>query len=267
LEALGVEVRSVSKAIRLLETLAREPGLFGVSDLARQLSMDKASVSRMLRTLEQVGFVTQEPVTLRYGLGLRIGVLGHTALRRIDVRRAARPFIEKLALETGECAHVAILVDGRAFYIDQAQPDRVVAVDAPVGTLAPLFCTALGKALLAFQPEKEQRSLIASIKFEPYTRRTITDATALETHLASVRSRGIAVDDEEFSVGVRCIAAPVFRYDGTICGAIGVSGPSPRVTDDRLLAWEILMREQACMLSRELGAEPSPLDAVAENAI
>ncbi|MDQ0469547.1 IclR family transcriptional regulator [Labrys wisconsinensis] len=250
-----MEIRSVSKAIRLLETLGREPGAVGVSELARQVEMDKSSVSRMLRTLEQSGFVAQDPVTQRYTLGITLGILGHKALRRIDLRSSARPTLERLAERTGECSHMAILADGRAFYVDQAAPDRGVIVDAPIGTLAPLYCTALGKSLLAFQPLRIREAILAALAFEPFTRRTIRDRAALEGHLAQVRRNRVAYDDEEFSIGVRCIAAPVFRHDGTVAGAIGVSGPSPRVTDDRMKDWEVLVRDEAAALSRRLGFE------------
>lgn len=251
-----MEIRSVTKALRLLDALGEQPGTLGVSELARQLEIDKSSVSRMLRTLEVAGYVEQDPVSQRYSLGLRMGILGHKALRRMDLRTAARSFLDALAETTGECSHIAILADQRAFYIDQAAPARGVIVDAPIGTLAPVYCTALGKSLLAFQPDSVQDDIIAGLQFEPYTRRTITDAEALRRHLATVRAAGVAFDDEEFSIGVRCLAAPIFRYDGNVCGAIGVSGPSPRVTDARLQEWEVLVKSMARDLSGRLGWEP-----------
>lgn len=256
-EPTTVEIRSVTKALRLLDALGEQPGTLGVSELARQLEIDKSSVSRMLRTLEVAGYVEQDPVSQRYSLGLRMGILGHKALRRMDLRTAARSFLDALAEATGECSHIAILADQRAFYIDQAAPARGVIVDAPIGTLAPVYCTALGKSLLAFQPQSVQDDIIAGIQFEPYTRRTITDAEALRRHLATVQAAGVAFDDEEFSIGVRCLAAPIFRYDGNVCGAIGVSGPSPRVTDARLQEWEVLVKSMARDLSGRLGWEPS----------
>jgi IclR family acetate operon transcriptional repressor len=259
-----LEIRSVAKAIRLLDMLGEGPGAFGVSELARMVDMDKSSVSRMLRTLERAGYVEQDPVTQRYTLGLALGVLGYKALRRMDLRGAARPLLERLAETTGECAHMAILADRRAFYIDQVAPERGIGVDAPIGTLAPLHCTALGKALLAFQPEAILEELIAGMKFEPYTRRTISSAEGLRSHLSQVRAQLVAFDDEEYSVGVRCIAAPVFRYDGAVSGAIGVSGPSPRITDARLSEWEALVRGAAAELSGRLGWDgtaPFPKDA------
>ncbi|HZZ63512.1 MAG TPA: IclR family transcriptional regulator [Roseiarcus sp.] len=262
-EGSAMEIRSVTKAIRLLQMLGEGAGSsHGVSELARMVEIDKSSVSRMLRTLEQAGFVEQDPVTQRYSLGLALGVLGYKALLRTDLRTASHALLQKLAEKTGECAHAAILADKRAFYIDQAAPERRVGVDAPVGTLAPLHCTALGKVLLACQPPRVGEELMKAMTFEPYTRRTISNADALRDHLNSVRLQGVAFDDEEFSVGVRCMAAPVFRYDGAVCGAIGISGPSPRMTDARLSEWEQLLREVSREVSNRLGwddgSSPTP---------
>lgn len=248
-----MEVRSVSKAVRLIEALGREPGTLGVSDLARQLEMDKSSVSRILRTLERAGFVSQDPSTQRYTLGLAIGILGQKAFRRMDIHSVGRQTIEKLSETTGECSHIAVLADNRALYIDQAPAQRGVMVDSPMYTLSPLYCTALGKSLLAFQSERVRESILSAMEFEQFTRRTISDRTALEQHLKHVMKTGVAHDDEEYSIGVRCIAAPVFKLDGSVTGAVGVSGPSPRMPDDRVREWEILVRDEAAALSRRLG--------------
>lgn len=248
-----MEIRSVSKAIRLLNLLGEGSGRLSVSELGRIAEMDKSSVSRMMRTLEQAGYVEQDPVTQRYALGLSLGVLGYKALRRMDLRSAARPMLERMTELTGECSHLAILADGRAFYIDQAVTARGLGMDAPIGTLAPLYCTALGKALLAFQPEEEQEEMIQGLVYEPFTRRTLGSPEALRDQLVRVRATGVAFDDEEFSVGVRCMATPVFCYDGSVVGAIGISGPSPRVTDSMISVWEPKILEISRELSARLG--------------
>jgi IclR family acetate operon transcriptional repressor len=257
-----MEIRSVSKAIRLLEEFAKEPGVFGVIELARAVDMDKSSVSRMLRTLEQAGMVAQDPASQRYTLGIALAVLGQKALRRLNIRDLARPAIARLVATTGECAHLAILANDRALYVEQAAPPHGIGMDAPIGTLAPLHCTALGKVLLAFQPAERRGSLVAAIPLEAFTRRTITDRDILTAHIEGVRQDGIGFDDEEFSVGVRCIAAPVFNHEGHICGAVGISGPSPRVTDDRMSSWGELIRHEAAELSRQLGYQDEGLGPV-----
>jgi DNA-binding IclR family transcriptional regulator len=248
-----VEIRSVTKAIRLLNALASDPAPIGVSELGRQLEMDKASVSRMLRTLEQAGFVSQDSHSQRYGLGVALVAMGHKALKRVEVRGAARPSLEALVEITGECSHTSILVANRSFYLDQVVPARGVSVDSPVGTLAPLHCTALGKAMLAFQDKKTFDRISSELEFEPFTRRTIVDSATFLKNLADIRRTGIAYDDEEFSVGVRCLAAPVFAHDGRVCGAIGVSGPSPRATDNKMIEWEEAIRREAEAVSARMG--------------
>lgn len=257
-----MEIRSVTKAIRLLEALASDPVPVGVSELARQLDMDKASVSRMLRTLEQAGFVAQDVHSQRYSLGVALVAMGHKALKRLDLRDAARSSLEALVKITGECAHVAMLVADRSFYLDQMVPERGVSVDAPIGTLAPLHCTALGKAMLAFQEKDVFRRIFSELDFEAFTRRTITDPVTFSKNLSEVRHTAVAHDDEEFSVGVRCLAAPVFRHDGTVCGAIGISGPSPRVTDDKLADWETAVRLEAEAVSARMGFDTGQIDAL-----
>jgi IclR family acetate operon transcriptional repressor len=147
-------------------------------------------------------------------------------------------------------------VGDRALYIDQAAPARGVSIDAPVGTLAPLHCTALGKVLLAYQTPAVRDRLLSALNLEPFTRRTLVDAASVKRNLDQVLERQVALDDEEFSVGVRCIAVPVFKHDGSVAAAIGLSGPSPRVTDERLVEWKDMLCEEASAVSIQLGWEP-----------
>lgn len=262
-----MEIRSVKKAMRLLEMLRKSRGAVGVSELARQLDLDKATVSRLLNTLATEGFVEQDPISQRYSLGLALSVLGYAALRRLDMRAIVSASLERIVEQTGECAHAAVLVDGRAFYFDQRAPDRGIMVDAPVGTLAPLHCTALGKCLLAFQNQRRRAELIQNMDLEPFTRRTITDAATLVRHLQQVREERVSFDDEELSIGIRCVAAPVFDHAGALSCAFGVSGPSPRVTDDKLSEWAAMIRQEADTLSRRLGYDPEELPVEADEAV
>ncbi len=248
-----MEILSVLKAVRLLEALAREPEPQGVTELARQLGMDKSTVSRMLRTLESVTLVAQDGATRRYALGLGLVNFGQTVLRRLDLRAIGEDSLVALVQKTGECVHLAVLSGDRALYIAQKTSGLGVNVDAPVGTLAPLHCTALGKVLLAFRPEKEREAFLSKQGLEPFTRRTITDPTALRIQLDLVRMRHLAFDDEEFSVGIRCIAAPVFRHDCSVAGALGISATSPRLNDHRIHECEEVLRAEAYALSRKIG--------------
>ncbi len=253
---MALELRSLSRGLQLLEILSRGPQMQGVTDLARALEVDKSTVSRLLKTLQRRGYVEQDEASRGYGLGPGIVPLGQRALRRMDIRIAAKPFLNRLVAATGECAHLAVLYSDAALYVDQVTADHTVNVDAPVGTLAPLHCTALGKALLAVQPASWQSSFVDGQPLRAYTRRTITDGAALLRHVAEVRGDGIAVDDVECSVGIRCLAAPVLDHSGSAAGAIGISGPSPRVTDERMAAWGVAVRQAAAELSARIGYMP-----------
>lgn len=248
-----MEIRSVTKAVRVIETLSESEIPLGVTELARITELDKSSVSRLLKTLVAAGYVSQDPVSKSYDLGLTLLHLGQKMLKRINISALSKQILKQLAFETEECVHIAILVNNKALYIEQAAPPSGISVDAPIGTLAPLHCTALGKVLFAFQKEKIQRELLDTINFEAFTRRSITNLSTFQFEIEKVKQNHVAYDDEEFSVGVKCMAVPVFKHDGSIAAAIGLSGPSPRVTDDKISIWSVLLKKEAEQLSIRMG--------------
>jgi DNA-binding IclR family transcriptional regulator len=148
---------------------------------------------------------------------------------------------------TGECAHLGVAAQGRVLYIGQAESPATLRVNVLVGQTAPLHCTALGKALLAFS------GVPIPDRLEQFTPRTITRADRLARELASTHRQGYAVDDEEFDAGVRCLAAPVFDDRSRVVGAIGISGPTTRMTDRRLRPLAATVMETAGELSDRMG--------------
>jgi len=218
------EIQSLGRGLAILEKLAEAPNGLGITELAEQFEVDKGNMSRLMQTLANYGFAEKDLTTRRYVLGPQIVRLSRIVLTRNPLRDTAKPFLNQLVDSTGECAHLAILAQGQALYIDQAESPASLRVTTGVGTLAPLYCTALGKVLLAFagapMPEKQQA----------YTMRTIIDQHSLELHLERVRSQGYAMDDEEFEIGVRCIAVPVFDFRDKCVAAVGISGPTSRMS-------------------------------------
>jgi len=165
-------------------------------------------------------------------LGSQVVTLSRSVLGRLPLRETAKPYLRQLMERTGECAHLAIPAQGKVLYIDQVESPATLRVNAQVGTMNPLHCTALGKALLAFG------DLVLPSNLASFTPHTITDPEALRCHLDEIRQFGYAVDDEEFDISVRCIAVPVFDFRGKAVGAIGISGPATRMTPERLPAWQ-----------------------------
>lgn len=219
------EIQSLARGLTILEKLANAPEGLAITDLAKEFEVDKGSMSRLLQTLANYGFAEKDAVTRRYVLGPQIVRLSRALLTRMPLRETAKPFLNQLVDLTGECTHLAILTQGQAFYIDQVESPSALRVTTGVGTLAPLHCTALGKALLAFGDNTPVPENLAS-----FTARTIVDQTSLKHHLEQVRSQGYAVDDEEYMHGVRCIAVPVYDFRDKCVAAIGISGPSNRIS-------------------------------------
>jgi len=238
------EIQSLARGLKLIELLAASEESAGVTELAGELGIDKSSVSRLMRTLVAYGFAEQDPKTRRFRLGPQVVRLSRTLLTQMPLREEAKPYLRDLVDRTGECAHLAILAQGQALYIDQVESPASLRVTTGVGTLAPLHCTALGKCLLAFDP-----ALPPPADLPAFTHHTITDPAVLRAHLERTRSEGYAVDDEEYNYGVRCVAAPVCDYRNKVIGAIGISGPAGRVTPDQIGPFAAIVVEAAASLS------------------
>lgn len=222
------EVRSLARGLLVLSKLAEYPDGVSVTEIAEEFDVDKSSASRMLQTLANYGFSEKDRVTQRYVLGPQIVRLSRLALTRMPLRETAKPYLNQLVKQTGECAHLAILAQGKALYIDQEDSPNALSVTSDVGTLSPLHCTALGKVLLTYCNAPIGDNL------DTYTVRTITDPIDLQHHVETIYNQGYAVDDEEHHPGVRCVAVPVFDFRDRCVAAIGVSGPTSRLTLEKL---------------------------------
>ena len=240
------EIQALARGLQIIDILEAAPEGIRVTDAAELLRLDKSSVSRLLKTLANYGYAYQDPDTRRYLLGSRVISLGQSLLRRNTLRDHARPYLRALVQQTGECAHLAVLSQNRALYVDQVDTSSALRVSAGIGTLAPLHCTALGKILLAFGGGFPLNELA------PYTARTITDPALLELHLEQVRRQGYATDDEEFEYGARCIAVPIYDVHDQLAGAMGISGPTGRVALERMPELAAIVQRVGEDLTRQL---------------
>ncbi|MGD0706925.1 MAG: IclR family transcriptional regulator [Anaerolineaceae bacterium] len=240
------EIQSLARGLKILDILGQAQDGVSITELANTLGVDKGSASRLMSTLVCHGYAEKDETTRRFHLGSQVVTLSRSVLTHRPLREAAKPYLHQLMERTGECAHLAIPAQGKVLYIDQVESPATLRVNAQVGTMNPLHCTALGKALLAFG-DLELPSDLTS-----FTPRTITDPEMLRRHLNEVRQHGYAVDDEEFDIGVRCIAVPVFDFRGKAVGAIGISGPATRMTPERLPALAEIVVEIGKTLSERL---------------
>ncbi|MCC7353348.1 MAG: IclR family transcriptional regulator [Anaerolineae bacterium] len=250
---MGRDIQSLARGLDILTTLAESDRPMGVTEIAQALNVDKSTAFRLLSTLANRGFVAQEPDTRRYRPDLRIVELSRRVLDRIELRSIAKPPLKRLQRLTGESAHLAVLADGRAVYIDQEESNATLSVNAEIGRQAPAHCTAIGKSLIAYMSQEELSHFLGAEGLTRYTPRTITTLRELIPHLESVRERGYAVDDEEFDAGVRCLAAPIRDYRRKVIASIGISGPASRMTLDRMPELGVVVVKTAEEVSRLIG--------------
>jgi IclR family transcriptional regulator, KDG regulon repressor len=227
-------IQAVSHALDLLEQFHDDVDELGVTELSKRLKLHKNNVFRLLATLESRGYIEQNKATENYRLGLRSLELGQTFIKQMGLLRQAKPILERMVEECNETSYVAIFKDGYIVYLDVVETDLTVRVVSRVGSRLPAYCTASGKVHLANMSEEEVDALLPHKEMKGYTPTTITDREQFKAELRRVAEQGYAVDNEEYDLGVRCIAGPIRDYTRRIVGAVSVSGPSMRLTDERL---------------------------------
>ena len=249
---------SVANAMRLLKVFSDDDYEIGVSAIARRLGLAKSTVHRLAATLVKERVLERNGADGKYRLGLLLFELGSLVRRKMDVSAEARPLLRALMEKTGETVHLGVLDDHSVLYINRVESRSAIRMGFGLGFRAPLHCTALGKALLAFQTQAFIEEVIA-VGLPRRTGRTLTAPHALRQELAAVRARGYAVEDEEIEAGLRSIAAAVRNDTGDVVAAIGVAGPAHRMTKKVLLSYARDLIDAADTVSRRLGNQPVPL--------
>lgn len=214
--------KSLTRVFEIVEAVARSRDGLPAAEVAAQLNLPVSTVFRMVKFLISGGYLRREGARCMLGPGLLR--LGNCAQRQNPLARIAHARLEALAGATCETVHLAELRDERIVYVDKVEGSRSVRMGSLIGSTGPLYCTGVGKVLLAFQEEAKQREIVMRIRFEPFTPRTIRKAEALLEELARIRERGYAVDDCEHELGVFCIAAPVLDASGYALAGISLSG-------------------------------------------
>jgi DNA-binding IclR family transcriptional regulator len=247
-------IHSVDHAFDVLEAFRADEPELGVTQLAKLLNLHKNNVFRILATLESRGYVEQNPRTGNYRLGLKAFEAGQAYLRHTSLLSVAHPQMEALTSELRENTYLAVLRGDYVFYLDEIIADQTIQVISRLGTRVSPHCTATGKVFLAYMENNFTESLLKTITLEKLTAHTITDKRKLKIEIKKVVERGYAVDNEEWTEGLKCVAAPILDYYGKIQGTISVSGPSERLPEERI-AEEIIpaVVDHAKEVSRKMG--------------
>lgn len=243
---------SVTTAIRLLKAFSEDEVEIGVSALAQKLKVAKSTVHRLAVTLVAEGLLEQNPETERYRLGIGLFGLGTLVRRRMDLSNEARPYLFDLRKHTGETIILGIPSDTEVMHVYDLESPQALGIKSDLGARKPAYCTAVGRAIFAFAPEE----MIDRVLTPPLTKRTahtITDVARLREVFAEVRERGFAVEDEESEPGIRVIAAPVRDSSGSVVGAVGVAGPSQRLSLDAVESFARPLLDTVATISSRLG--------------
>jgi DNA-binding IclR family transcriptional regulator len=206
-----------------------------------------------MMVLERHKLIERNSVNGRYRLGLKLFELGTKAVSQLDLRERARPFLERLVLETSETVHLCILDDSEVVYLDKVEPTRSVRMATSVGRRNPAHCTAVGKAMMAYLSDAQVEAIVRKQGLRAMTANTITSFVELKRELSAVRERGYAIDNEEIEEGVRCVGSVVRNFSGEPLAAISISAPAFRLTKDKVKGISQPVVAAADALSAELG--------------
>lgn len=246
---------SVRRALGLLMFVGEHDDPRGVSlkDVAAGLDLNKSTALRLFEPLVDFGLIAQDDETGRFRLGSRVVSLGQSFLSKVDLRAIAHPALRRLMTDTGETVHLVIYDHPDVVYVDKVESPNVVHMRSEIGKRMPAYSTATGKAFLAHLPAERVADAIAR-GLPRRTANTITTEEGLLAALREVRERGWAVDDVENEDGVRCVGAPILDHLGAVVAALSVSGPTMRVTEDRVPELGAQVRAVAEEISHRIGA-------------
>ncbi|MCI1956548.1 MAG: IclR family transcriptional regulator [Oscillospiraceae bacterium] len=240
----GVKVRSLYKAIKLLDYFDSSHPERGISELAGLSGMLKSSIYNIMSTFETCGIIEKDPKTSQYRLGLKILELSNV-LNQDDVFwQVIRPFMEELTDQTGETVFLATPYGTNIIYREAAFPKHAISARAIKGVVAPMYCTSLGKAILScMDPSMTERVIADGLKaFTPYT---ITDPQTFREEIDRIRRVGYAVDNMEHEYGIKCVGVPLSNEQDQVIGAISLSGPSLRFNEQQIVEYSKLLEERA----------------------
>lgn len=216
-------VNAAARALAVLESLSRRRSV-GLEELSREMGLAKPTVYRFLLTLQELGYARRDE-SERWAMTLKAFNVGSRALDHTDLHSAARPVAEELALELGETVHMGVLEGDSAIYVLKIESKYTIRMFSRVGRRIPLYCTAIGKVLLAYSGPAERRAALEGLRLVAFTPKTITTRAGLDAELRRIKAQGFARDAEEHEEGIACLGAPIFDLDGEVVAALSVSWP------------------------------------------
>ena len=249
-------ITSLQRGLRVLGLFATEEKGLSASDVAQLSSLPVSTVHRFLVNLESAGFLNCDSTGI-YQLGIACVCFGQAARGQLDVRRASLPHLQELNRRTRETAHLTVRHGLSAVYVEKLDSPEPLRIHSRIGASVPLYCTAVGKVLLAYLPETERDKILDQLELKRFTENTASNLQELQTELRRTRKNGYACDLEEYEPHIRCIAAPIWDHSGIVNASLSVTGPAVRMPKARLRQIAPLIREAGLKISEQLGYQLS----------
>jgi DNA-binding IclR family transcriptional regulator len=249
-EKLSKSNQSVEKALQIIEIMAASDQPMRLQDIAIKAAMPPSTALRIVNTLLTHGYARQDSLSHRYALSMRFARLGDLVLSQASVREMAHPFLVELSKKSLESCCLAEEQDMDVVYTDVVEgPDSMLKIMQRIGKRAPMHCTGVGKLMLTNYSGKALGEFAAAKGLPALTPNTLVTRDALVEELARIRAQGYAMDNEECELGARCVAAPIRNYTGKVVAGISVSGPTSRLSAERLCAITAAVTEAAAKIS------------------
>lgn len=243
-------VQSVERTFTLIELLSRRPKGMQLAEISRETGLHKSTAHRLLACLMQMGYVSQDGISGSYRLTLKLFETSSRVVQEIDILSASKDYLDRLSETTQESVHLVVPSGTKIVYIykvDRA-PHGNVRMSSRIGLSIPMYCTGVGKAILAYLPREQVRDIWDRSDIHPLTEHTVTDWETFCRQLDEIHTQGWAVDDEENELGVRCLAVPLLDYHGFPAAAFSVSAPLSRMGEERMA----LIRKEALSVGDEI---------------
>jgi len=244
---------AVERTLLILEAVAQREGGMSNAEFSRKLKIPKSSASYILRTLENKGYLRRNGEDGTYRLGMKVLSLSRGALSGLDVREVALPVMRRLVDQIHITTHLAILDHGEAVYVEKVEAPSFIKMNTWIGRRMEVHSTAVGKCLLAYLDAAERDSILHQRGLKKLTHHTITTMSRLTKEFERVRQLGYAIDDEENSLGARCVGAPIFNGQGQVEAAVASTGTINDVPHDAVPHIADMVEEAGRRISHQIG--------------
>ncbi len=244
-DADHIKVKSLYKALLILEEFMKTDTFLGVNQIAESLALPKSTVSNILSVYESRGFVERDAHSGKFKLGIKALELSNHTYQTNDVRRILQPYMQELGRFSMENVLLATYNAGEVVYIGAVHEERsTFSGRYLIGVRAPAYCTGIGKAMLAFLGEKELQRVVEE-GLRPFTENTIVDEKRLRDEMETVRRQGYAVDNMEHEFGIKCVGVPVRNAEGEVIAGLSISGPSLRMSEEKIREYSVQLMDAA----------------------